>query len=86
MNQLERETDPEESSGLVVPYGELSEDALNGVLEEFVLREGTEYGDADVPLRTKVAQVRLQLQRREAEIVFDAKTATVSVVLRPIRR
>ena len=43
-----------------------SPDALTGVIESFVLREGTDYGERDVPLETKVMQVRRQLERREA--------------------
>ena len=54
---------------------------MRGVLESFVLREGTEYGERDVSLDQKVAQVTRQLQRREAQIVFDPETETIDVVL-----
>jgi hypothetical protein len=64
-----------------VPYTELSEDALRGVLESFVLREGTEYGERDVSLDQKVAQVTRQLQRGEAQIVFDPETESIDVVV-----
>lgn len=67
---------------IVVPYTELSPDALTGVIESFVLREGTDYGDRDVPFETKVAQVRRQLERREAEIVFDPNTESIGIVMR----
>jgi uncharacterized protein YheU (UPF0270 family) len=71
----------EPAEPLVVPYTELSADALRGVLESFVLREGTEYGERDVSLDQKVAQVTRQLQRREAQIVFDPETQTIDVVV-----
>ena len=67
---------------IVVPYTELSPDALTGVIESFVLREGTDYGAEDVPFGTKVLQVRRQLERREAEVVFDPNTESVSIQLR----
>lgn len=67
---------------VVVPHTELSPDALTGVIESFVLREGTDYGERDVPFETKVAQVRRQLERREADIVFDPNTESVSIQLR----
>ena len=67
---------------IVVPYTELSPDALTGVIESFVLREGTDYGAEDVPFETKVLQVRRQLERREAEVVFDPNTESVSIQLR----
>jgi uncharacterized protein YheU (UPF0270 family) len=67
---------------IVVPHTELSADALLGVIESFVLREGTDYGAQDVPFETKCLQVRRQLERREAEVVFDPNTESVSIVLR----
>jgi uncharacterized protein YheU (UPF0270 family) len=66
----------------VVPHTELSADALNGLIESFVLREGTDYGERDVPFETKVLQVRRQLERREAEIVFDPGSESVDIVVR----
>lgn len=63
-----------------VPHAELSPDALLGVIEAFVLREGTDYGDRDVPHATKVAQVRRQLERGEARILFDPLTETTDIV------
>jgi uncharacterized protein YheU (UPF0270 family) len=72
-------TEPAEP--IVVPHTELSADALRGVLESFVLREGTEYGERDVSLDQKVAQVTRQLQRREVQIVFDPETETIDVVV-----
>lgn len=67
---------------IVVPHTELSPEALNGVIESFVLREGTDYGERDVPFATKVLQVRQQLERREAEIVFDPNTESIHIVVR----
>jgi hypothetical protein len=67
---------------IVVPHTELTPEALNGVIESFVLREGTDYGERDVAFETKVQQVRRQLERREAEIVFDPNTESVGIVVR----
>ena len=74
----------DESGGtepIVVPYTELSPEALRGVIESFVLREGTEYGERDVSLEDKVAQVTRQLRRGEAQIVFDPETESIDVVV-----
>jgi uncharacterized protein YheU (UPF0270 family) len=69
-----------------IPHDQLSPEALRGVIESFVLREGTEYGARDVPLDTKVAQVLRQIERGEARIVFDPNTETVDVVVNaPVR-
>jgi len=67
---------------IVVPLAELSPEALTGVIQSFVLREGTDYGSHDVPFDTKVMQVRRQLERREAEIVYDQNTESIDIVVR----
>jgi len=67
---------------IVVPHTELSADALTGVIQSFVLREGTDYGERDVSFDTKVSQVLRQLERREAEIVYDQNTESIDIVVR----
>lgn len=71
-----------DSEPVVVPHAELSAAALRGVIESFVLREGTDYGDRDVDFETKVTQVRRQLERGEAEIVFDPGSESIDIVVR----
>jgi uncharacterized protein YheU (UPF0270 family) len=68
-----------------VPHAELSPGALRGVVEAFVLREGTDYGERDVPHEQKVAQVIRQLERGEVEILYDPVTESVDVVVVPPR-
>ncbi len=65
----------------MVPHTELSEDALRGVVESFVLREGTEYGEKDFSLDQKLAHVIRQLERGEAQIVFDPGSETIDIVV-----
>lgn len=67
---------------IIVPHTELSPDALIGVIQSFVLREGTDYGAQEVAFETKVDQVRRQLERREVEIVFDQNTESIDIVVR----
>ncbi len=66
---------------VVVPHTELSEDALRGVIESFVLREGTDYGERDVSHEQKVAQVLQQLEKGEVRIVFDPADSSVTIVV-----
>ena len=65
---------------VAVPYSELSADALNGVIDNFILREGTDYGDRVFSHEQRVAQVRLQLERGEARILFDPLDSSVTIV------
>lgn len=67
---------------MIIPYKELSVDALQGLIEEFITREGTDYGADEVNLDTKVLQVRRQLEKGEVVIVFDSNTESVSLLTR----
>jgi uncharacterized protein len=62
-----------------VPHTELSPEALRGVVESFVLREGTDYGTYEYSLEQKVAHVMRQLERGEARILFDPVTSSVHI-------
>ena len=64
-----------------VPPGDLSPEALRGVVESFVLREGTDYGERDVPFEVKVEQVLRQLQRGEARVLYDPVSESVDIVV-----
>jgi uncharacterized protein len=63
-----------------IPHELLSSDTLTGVLESFVLREGTDYGAVELSFEEKVARLRAQVESREARIVFDPETESVSIV------
>lgn len=77
--------DEERAEPVAIPYTDLSREALQGVVESFVLREGTDYGDRDYSLEQKVAHVLWQLERNEARIVFDPNTETVDIVVVPLK-
>ena len=64
-----------------VPYQKLSTAALRGVVEEFVLRDGTDYG-AEFSLDEKVRRVLEQLRCGEVVIVFDSDTETTNIIPR----
>jgi uncharacterized protein len=76
----------ETSEPVEVPYGELPADSLNAVIESFVLREGTDYGEREFSLRDKVARVVSQLKKGEAKIVFDPATESVTILVRQSSR
>jgi uncharacterized protein YheU (UPF0270 family) len=68
--------------GIRIPLDRLTEDALQGLVEEFVTRDGTDYGVREVSVAHKVEQVRAQLRRGEVVIVFDLQTQTCDIVPR----
>ena len=53
------------------------------MIESFVLREGTDYGEREFSLEQKVAQVRAQLERGQARILFDPQSNTVTIEVVP---
>lgn len=79
MTSVERKDDDVET--ITVPYGELSTEALQGLAEAFVLREGTEYGERPYTLEQKVRHVVAQLERGEAVIVCEPRSGSVDIVL-----
>ena len=65
---------------LRVPVDSLSPEALEGLVEEFVTRDGTDYGLRERSLAEKKAAVLRQLQRGEIVIVFDPASETCNIV------
>ena len=62
-----------------IPYTALSEEALLGIIEEFVLREGTDYGLREYTLEQKIEQVRMQLKAGKIRLTFDEETETCNL-------
>ena len=65
---------------IAVPHAQLSPGALLGVIESFVLREGTDYGERAFTLEQKIAHVRAQLDRGDAQIYFDPGSQSIDIV------
>jgi uncharacterized protein YheU (UPF0270 family) len=74
--------DDGQSAPIEVPLDALSATALRGVVEEFVNREGTDYGLRERTLDEKVRDVMRQLERGEAVIVFDPESRSTTIVSR----
>ena len=71
----------EGAGGTELSPNDLSPGALRGLLEEFVTRDGTDYGAIERGLEEKIEQVLAQLRAGEAWIVFDPTTETVNIVV-----
>ncbi len=67
---------------IVIPHRELSTDALFGVIEEFINREGTDYGEFELSLNQKVQRLLDQIQRGKAYVVFDPDLESTSILSR----
>ena len=65
----------------IIPVNRLSREALQGVIEEFISREGTDYGEIEVSPETRFRQVRHKLERGLAVLIFDDETETTNIFL-----
>jgi uncharacterized protein YheU (UPF0270 family) len=77
---MHEEEEPQEEP-VPIPHGELEPDTLRRLVESFVLREGTDYGEKEFSLEQKVAHVMAQLERGEAQIIYDPNYASVDIKL-----
>ena len=66
--------------GIIIPHDRLSQTALQGLIEEFVTRNGTDTGYTDGSLEENVEMVIRQLKRGDVFIVYDEATETANIV------
>ena len=65
---------------MVIDYSDLSSEALQGLIEEYVTRDGTDYGEYEVSLDTKVQQVLNQLKQGELVIYFSENRGSANII------
>jgi uncharacterized protein YheU (UPF0270 family) len=63
----------------IIPIDKLSADALNGVIKEFISRNGTDYGEFEAAMETKVRQVKQKLEKELAVLIYDDETETTNI-------
>jgi uncharacterized protein len=65
---------------MVIPVSQLQEETLNNILEEFITREGTDYGDCEISLQQKVERLKRQIVQGDVVIVFDSVLESVNLM------
>ena len=75
-----------EQTGLEIPWESLSAEALQGVIDEFIQREGTDYGWSETSLDKKRLDIQRQLSRRKARILYDSDSESLTLVTTEARR
>jgi len=63
----------------IIPVDKLSAEALNGVIEEFISRNGTDYGEFEAATETKVRQVKQKLENGLAVLIYDDEMETTNI-------
>ena len=65
---------------MIIPWQSLEFDTLQRLIEQFVLIEGTDYGEQESSLADKVATVLEQLRQGSAVIVYSELHESVNIV------
>jgi uncharacterized protein YheU (UPF0270 family) len=60
---------------------QLSEEALTGIIENFILREATDYGAVEVTYEKKAEQIRKQILKGDIKIIFDQQAESISLLM-----
>ncbi|MDR9892600.1 YheU family protein [Pseudenterobacter timonensis] len=67
---------------MIIPWQDLAPETLENLIESFVLREGTDYGEQERSLEQKVDDVKRQLQRGEVVLVWSELHESVNIMPR----
>jgi len=70
----------QKANPIAIAASDLSPEALRGVAEAFVNREGTDYGAVERSFEDKVAAVLAQLERGEARLTYDPETESINIL------
>ena len=63
-----------------IPHNQVPEQTLLAIIEEFISREGTDYGHREYTLAEKVEKVKSQLLNGEIKLLFDSETSSCNLV------
>lgn len=64
------------------PWQDLAPETLDNLIESFVLREGTDYGEHERSLEQKVNDVKRQLKSGDVVLVWSELHETVNIMPR----
>ena len=67
---------------MLIPHTALAAETLQNLIEEFVTREGTDYGSYQYSLADKVAGVMKQLSDGRAVILYDPEHMTCHIEMK----
>ncbi|MFG0773876.1 YheU family protein [Vibrio plantisponsor] len=64
---------------MIVPWQDIAPETLENLICEFVLREGTDYGEVEVSLAHKIDQIKALLRSGDAVIVYSELHESVDI-------
>lgn len=69
------------ATGVMVPHSRIPSETLLKLVEEFVTRDGTDYGETEVPTAQKISQVMHLLKAGKAVVVFDPEGSSATILM-----
>jgi hypothetical protein len=63
----------------IIPVDKLSAEALEGVIKEFISRNGTDYGAIEAAMETKIRQVKQKLEKGLVILIYDDESETTNI-------
>ncbi|OBT10056.1 hypothetical protein A9264_03605 [Vibrio sp. UCD-FRSSP16_10] len=64
---------------MIVPWKEIAPETLDNLIKEYILREGTDYGEIEISLDNKIEQIKGQLQQGTAIIVYSELHESIDI-------
>ena len=65
---------------MLIPFQDIAPETLNNLIESFILREGTDYGEIEFSLAEKTEKVLLQLKNGSVLIEFSQVSETITLI------
>jgi len=65
---------------MLIPYQQLDEITLNNLIEQYILREGTDYGEVEFSLQEKTQQILKQIQNQDIHIIYSELEESVTLI------
>jgi uncharacterized protein YheU (UPF0270 family) len=65
---------------MLIPWQQLNADTLQRLIESYVLREGTDYGDEEISLADKTAAVLQQIRQGQVLILYSELHESVDLL------
>ena len=65
---------------MIIPLEQLKKDTLITIIEDFILREGTDYGEIDATKEDKIQQIKQQLEQGSAVLVYSELHESVNIL------
>jgi hypothetical protein len=75
-----KDQDQKPQPPIEVPPDAISSEALDQLIDSFIMREGTDYGAVELEHSKKVHRIQKQLETGRIKIVFDPNTESVTLI------